>query len=64
MKYCKSLVKLGICEATAKERHAISRRMVTHAFLHWQPHPFEDSGAVRTTPHIFNFAQVKEKSYT
>jgi hypothetical protein len=31
MNYCKSSVKLGICAATGKESHAISRRVVTHA---------------------------------
>jgi hypothetical protein len=56
MNYCKSAVKLSICTATAKERHAISRRVVTHAFLHWQPQSFEDSGSVHTTPHLY-FAQ-------
>jgi hypothetical protein len=60
MNYCKSSIKLGLCTANAKERHAIFRRVVTHAFLHWQPQSFEEVGS----RHIFNFLPKPERSPT
>ncbi len=44
--------------ANAKERHVISRRVVTHAFLHWQPQSFEECGSHHSFIFLLNQREV------
>jgi hypothetical protein len=60
MNYCKSSVKLGMYAANAKERHAISSRVVTHTF--WQLlQSLEDRGSRHTSSF---FSKVRESPTT